>query len=423
MGSGPTVVHAQGPVSQRAEDTMLVTAAGRGAAQEIRELLARASSPNVLARRATDNGSHSHATTALHAAAANGSLDSVRVLLEGGANPRTKQSGLRMLTPLHEAATVDVAKALLAAGASPTARDPREPDPAWYHRQRGRHQVAGAIAAAARSESVAARRRPQSELAMATAGGGSAPPTKIFPSMSSVEVQRVRQTWSLSGADLYKLVLDAAGTLPGPRKADLVPERMCEVLELECAICMAGLQVDEECILLPCGLLDRPPTAQAPQLSEGPTFSDSPSGIEGRGRACGAARAALRARSASLCEAELRSNIAGRLHAFHSACLDQWWSKSCRCPTCRRDVRQWLPRPDTCATPAKSAGCAGSSPCGSPSAGAHSGHLHSGRRHTVHGSRSTASEAPEALCGFKPLQGTRLQLAPCAAAARRGKLA
>merc|ERR1719468_586317 len=33
----------------------------------------------------------------------------------------------------------------------------------------------------------------------------------------------------------------------------------------------------------------------------------------------------------------------GRLHAFHDACLERWWAKSCRCPTCRYDVRRSLP--------------------------------------------------------------------------------
>jgi len=419
LGSGPTIVHAQGPISRREEDATLVTAAGRGAAAEVKEMLAHVSSPNVLARRVTESGSHAHATTALHAAAAKGSLECVQMLLDSGADPRRKLSGLRMLTPLHEAATLEVAKALLSAGASPVAQDPREPDPAWYHRQRGRHKVADFVAAAAREREADAmahlRRRGE---ALAAASAADAPPMKAFPSMSSAEVQRARQAWGLVGADMYSLVLSAAGRCSRTKEAvaTLVPERLREVLDLECAICMTGLLMEDDCVVLPCGLLGRTPASSSSAavqqpLAEGERRDEAAeeeavaeAGAEahplGSAHERREGRHKRRARSASTTEAELRMDIAGRLHAFHASCLEKWWAKSCRCPTCRRDVRHWLHSGDRASLPTSGSGSgsAASSPCGASSRS---------RRRSRGG--LVAFDPPELRRGFAPAPALRLR--------------
>lgn len=415
LGSGPTIVHAQGPVSRREEDATLVTAAGRGAADEVKELLAHASSPNVLARRVTENGSHAHATTALHAAAAKGSLECVQMLLDGGADPRRKQSGLRMLTPLHEAANMDVAKALLSSGASPVAQDPREPDPAWYHRQRGRHKVADIISAAARRDPLGAqqRRRTQADMSIAVTGAEGVPAPKAFPSMSSAEAQRARQAWSLMGADMYALVLSAAGKCSRTKEAAaaLVPERLREVLDLECAICMTGLGMEEECVILPCGLLGRSHATSSSATAETEDAAEGEAPVGGEGRR--SRRSARRTRSASTSEADIRLDIAGRLHAFHVTCLDKWWTKSCRCPTCRRDVRQWLQCSNRSSTPSTAASSAASSPCGASA--------HSARRKSRCGGGLVGFDPPELRRGFAPPPALRARRPLTANAARRSK--
>jgi len=294
LGAGPTIFHAQGEVSKLDADVALVSAAGRGSAEEVRDLLVQASSPNV---RAPVHGSASpvhgsavpgHATTALHAAAAKGSLDVVQILLTGGADPRLRNN-LRMLTPLHEAATVPVAEALLAARASPNSRDPREPDPAWYHRQRGRHDVALRIAAVA-NKIVPVSNLTQSETTPFQ--GSNTAKKKVFPSLSAAEIAAARLAWEVTNIASHPAILRAN---PAMCLHSTFPRAKRTTDELECPICMVEMSDTDRCIVLPCNIKDG-----------------------------------------------VLSSTVKAIHAFHSACIERWWTKSCRCPTCRRDLRPLL---------------------------------------------------------------------------------
>lgn len=229
LGAGPTIVQARGRVSCQTDDSALVAAAGRGDTEEVQELLQRASSPNVLARRPCDRGGLAPATTALHAAAASGELSTVQLLLDSGADAQRQQSGLRRLTPLHEAATVAVAELLLAAGACPTASDPREPDPAWYHKQRGRNNVAEVIATAAAAAAAAAR-----EVAVIDASPNSSSLPKLFPCMTSAEITRARRAWGLRGAELCAMMR---------------PQADSSSTDIECAVCMTELFKDRKSVV------------------------------------------------------------------------------------------------------------------------------------------------------------------------------
>eukprot|EP00929_Paragymnodinium_shiwhaense_P040069 TRINITY_DN20947_c0_g1_i5.p1 TRINITY_DN20947_c0_g1~~TRINITY_DN20947_c0_g1_i5.p1 ORF type:complete len:469 (+),score=85.02 TRINITY_DN20947_c0_g1_i5:70-1476(+) len=339
LGSGPTIVSASGPVSTNSEDVAFAAAAARNDLEAVVSLLPRVSSPNVVTRGTNDNGlvtqATTRATTALHLAASQGSVDMVRLLLDARADPTRRQSGLRMLTPLHEAATVEVAEALLASGASPSSTDPREPDPAWYLALRGRPTVAEVVTNAAAAER-AQRRQQLGALGVygsptAARGGdysaGLARRAPVIPSMSAAEVAAARLAWSTSGRCLLaacSLQKPRPGTASAlghhrqegaPPPALLVGSEPCDDAaqtaaadDLDCAICMASLREGDDCMLLPCGVSKA--AAAAPLVSETPAM---PQGA------------------------------AGRPHAFHTACLERWWAKSSQCPTCRRDVRQWLP--------------------------------------------------------------------------------
>lgn len=313
-GSGPTIRHAQGPISDYVHDEALVAAASRGHIERVVALLPRASSPNVRARSAAGRAcSHGPgATTPLHAAAAHGSPDVVRILLTSRANPNSRHSGLRCLTALHEASTVAVAEVLLAAGASANATDPREPDPAWYHRQRGRRDVANCVTAFARaalqvtgsdgviSAGVSSRLTPT--------GRSLSSPRKIWPSLSAGQVALARRAWSRSGAALLSDP-DFCAVEPISSFLSSSPSSQTsggDFGSLECAICLSQFRHDDECLLLPCS------NSTSSLSSTWPTAQ-----VAAGERVC--------------CS-----------HVFHTACLERWWSKSCQCPTCRRDVRQWL---------------------------------------------------------------------------------
>jgi len=324
-GAGPTIVHAQGPVSQREDDVALVAAAARGEADEVRKLLPRASSPNVRTRGCCGGSSSStasvystgtrsgHATTALHAASAQGALEVVLILLAGGADPKQRQNGLRLLTPLHEAANVPVAEALLAAGAAPGASDPREPDPVWYHRHHGRVDVASLIAIAARTALRSAGRRPSSATRAVSADVQGAP-RKAMPSMSAAEVAAARKAWRTTGEALRRVGAQRASAAEGGKgNATVTGAQLSASEDMECAICMVAINSTDECMMLPCNGFD----VVAAVLSSS-RF----------GKALGA-------------DVTSKSNVE-RPHAFHADCLERWWTKSCQCPTCRRDVRQWL---------------------------------------------------------------------------------
>jgi hypothetical protein len=315
----------------------LVNAAARAEAAEVAELLTRASSPNVRCCAKGGGSAKSHATTALHAAAAAGACDVVRVLLEGGADPCARQSGLRILRPLHEAATVAVAEALLEGGAAPTAIDPREPELVWYHKQHRRPEVADVIL-------VAARHQKQQQVAASVASPRSAPsqggPSKIFPCMTSAEMNAAVQAWGATGGEVLGLMRHAEGW--GRLEKTASPHagvRRCSSLspchrsstdlsgeDVECAICMTEIADSDQCILLPCS---------------GSYDSASSSGTP-TDRTRGGCESPAQCNPFSSDLQFSRANTVKRPHVFHVDCLNHWWSKSCRCPTCRRDVRQWL---------------------------------------------------------------------------------
>lgn len=307
LGAGPTTSTAQGHVSKKADDTALVAAAGRGAEREVALLLPRATSPNVRAKVCLGKvASQGHATTPLHAAAARGALSVVKLLLEGAADPNTRQSGLRMITPLHEAATVEIAEVLLNAGARTSTRDPREPDPAWYHRQRGRHDVADAILAASRLQASAPLLPPASP----SRPSQQPRPQKVFPCMTTAEMAAAKQAWKTSGSSARSAC--RASTPRFVEGQEHGKPWVCSDGDFECAICMLELKPDDECLLVPC---------------------NSPAANGGGG---------LRPGTVGYLE-PLAQQRQGTPHVFHLACIEQWWLKSCRCPTCRRDVRPLLP--------------------------------------------------------------------------------
>jgi hypothetical protein len=84
-------------------------------------------------------------TTALHVASQNGHVEVCRTLIEYGADPSRRIELSRVLTPLHLAASPEVVHVLLEGGATGRFADPRIPEPAWYHHQQNRHEVALAI--------------------------------------------------------------------------------------------------------------------------------------------------------------------------------------------------------------------------------------------------------------------------------------
>lgn len=308
-GSGPTIRSAMGKVSERDDDMAFVMAAARGQADQVAELLPRVSSPSAVVRSSPLSrmraGQRSAPTTALHAAAASGSEEVVRVLLDGGADPRRRRNGLRVLTPLHEAANVAIAELLLASGAQPFAADPREPDPAWYHTQRGRSEVAGVIVAAARAA--------RSSVPSAGARAGEARRPAV-PCLTSAEVLAARRAWSTTGLAVSEFSGAASRSDSG---------------ELECAICLTALLPEDACLSLPCrGGADISRRLFPAQASQRRSKSVSPAM-----RSTSDAEEAVEA--GSLCP-----------HTFHTSCIERWWLRSCQCPTCRRDVRQWLPAPD-----------------------------------------------------------------------------
>lgn len=346
LGAGPTIHHARGAISRRDEDVALVAAAARGEAEEVAKLLPRASSPNVHSSGVVVSGAfQGHATTPLHAAAAVGAVDVVKLLLAGGADPSARQSGLRILRPLHEATTPAVAAELLASGASPLAIDPREPDIAWYHRRHGRPEVAEIVAAAAAALRVAVA-DPSPRGAPDSVG---AAPKAYYPCMSSAEIAAALHLWSYSGRKVRAALAGAEAVAAEARRRSAGRQAACtgggaigsrespsptpmsraatpspEEEELECAICLAEICDEDACLLLPCG-----------ELGGGRSTAGGAGPADAGGRL-------PRARTPRTGEAAEAALAAARPHAFHSACLQDWWRKSCRCPTCRRDLRQWL---------------------------------------------------------------------------------
>lgn len=259
-----------------------MTAAAEGHVEVVKACLPEVSSVDVHVRLA--RSSNSQATTPLHAASSSGHVEVVKLLLEWQADVTGGHGHLKALTPLHEAATQEVAALLLRAGASPFSLDTREPDLVWYHKQRRRHAVAALVDAR--------RSQLKAELRAARPPRGVSPRQQASPAgqerprgiaaiqpFARVEVAAARSAWrfAVTGAD---------GRI------------------FDCTICMSQVQPGEEALLLPCAASSR---------SDG-----------GRANVVGAA-------------------LPESPHIFHFSCLEPWFlRKAGACPTCRCDLRRLL---------------------------------------------------------------------------------
>ena len=301
LGAGPTILSTVS-VSSGASDVEFVQAALRGDLEALQSLLPYVSSVNARVRPKTGNGLIGRPATALHLASAAGALDVATLLLDNGADPSSRLEWLRALTPLHVATTVAMARCLIEAGAQPVAFDPREPDPEWYQRQYGRHEVADEIArakAASRAMAHLALSQP-AVVALSTSNGDS--PTgrissaakRVVPSLTAADMPLVREAWGLTPR--------AAGNVTIGRSAGTVSE------VFECAVCMGAIDLNpreqdgardqgiHSLVLLPCG-------------SDGETP-----------------------------------------HLYHADCLQRWLLRQASCPVCRQDIRPML-RNATAASP------------------------------------------------------------------------
>ena len=227
QGTGPTV-HSAVEVSNRRIDAQFVRAAARGDLQAVRAMLNDGRITNVDVR--TRNNSP-RASTALHMASSYGEIHIVNLLLEHGADPCARLEWLRALTPLHVAATPLMAERLVLAGAQPVAMDPREPDPAVYHRQQGRHAVADVIAAARAPA-------PSATLAPAPMPITAVASKRTVPSLTAADISLIRACMG------YEMLWDGSESLG----------------DVECAVCMSDLRATPDppsdgppLILLPCG--------------------------------------------------------------------------------------------------------------------------------------------------------------------------
>ena len=118
-------------------DAAFVEACRMGHLPTVVEIIHRVTSVNVTVRVQPEGWP----ATALHMAAANARHDIVRALLTAGADPTARMPVLRALTPLHVACDETTCRLLLDAGAPPIALDPRQPDPSTYQRSRGNAKV------------------------------------------------------------------------------------------------------------------------------------------------------------------------------------------------------------------------------------------------------------------------------------------
>ena len=162
----------------------------------------------------------------MHAASSAGAVAVVQRLIEARATVSGGHGQLRQLTPLHDAATLEVALQLMAARANPWANDPREPDPAWYHEQRHRHDIAHLI------------RQRRNEMVNGGYGGYESAAMQlaqlpVLP-LSSQELQSVKSSFSAKGAAVLHLC-----------EGD--PE------SAECSICMVEMLAEDDILCLPCG--------------------------------------------------------------------------------------------------------------------------------------------------------------------------
>ena len=340
-GTGPTIVTAV-TVSSAEPDVAFVKAAARGDVSTLRQLLPRVSSVDVRCRVSIGG----RPSTALHLAAAAGSIEAADLLLEAGADPSARMEWLRALTPLHVAGTVPMARRLLAAGASPVALDPREPDPAWYQRTHGRRDVADTIAAARpvpqpRPASASHHRQRSSRGSASDAGGSSAlapaespAPRQVMPSLTAADIALVREAWSLSleaamnagfvgppggGAAACWSAATGKPTTRGPglQSGRGRAPAASNGAPSECAICMG----------------DFAPADDAP---------DAPSGHDSRDSAATNRRTPSATGGRKSLILLPCGHGAATPHLFHADCLARWLLQKATCPACRRDVRPLL---------------------------------------------------------------------------------
>ena len=346
-GAGPTI-HSTVHVSREETDLAFVQAASRGDVNALRELLPNISSIDVRCRPGKGRPS-----TALHVAAASGALEAAKVLLEAGADPSPRMEWLRSLTPLHLAGTVAMARSLLQAGAQPLALDPREPDPVWYQRSQGRHEVADVIAAArtaaqrAVAQQHAAQRQQRQFQQRAHAPTAESPRRQVMPSLTAADIALVREAWSLSPAAAAKQIT-RQHQKPPPQEPE--PPQQPEIFPWQ-------QQAAE-----PTGAEGRRPSVSdvAYRVSLSPHArreNDSrPASSEAQCEPC---------RECSICMGDLglpaqdeerrgSHNDNERLillpcgkgsatpHVFHASCLEKWLYRKATCPACRQDVRPML---------------------------------------------------------------------------------
>ena len=336
-GSGPTILSAV-TCSHRSVDMEFVAAAARGDLSEVVRLLPQVSHVDVRTR------GKARPMSALHLAAAFGSVEVVGVLLDAGADPVSRMEWLRSLTPLHLATSVAVAERLLVAGAQPIALDPREPDPSWYQRQQGRGDVADAIITARVNARLVSSAHAHAPSAAAPPNPSPAVASKrsVIPSLTAADVGLVRECWGCTAEALEVAakvtraeqptrrlpsarVLSAADEeteaapattwrLPLRPNGGAVARSACEDEDganapqehpgtRECAVCMGELE----------------PALMDPPLRSRATSPHEPSLIL---LPCGMSSATP--------------------HAFHADCLERWLLVKATCPTCRTDVRPLL---------------------------------------------------------------------------------
>ena len=132
-------------VSRESVTTQLHEAAWLGRAETVQALIsAAAADPNSYSIRR-------YGGTALHKAARQGHVDTVRVLLSAGADPNVRSTHLHGGTPLHLATwsgDPESIRVLIAGGADPNTRDEYGRTPAEWATRRGEHQLAELIAEA-----------------------------------------------------------------------------------------------------------------------------------------------------------------------------------------------------------------------------------------------------------------------------------
>lgn len=142
LGDGEQALGMRDDINQRSEDGFppLALAIFFGHGELARELIARGADVNAAAENA-------QRVAPLHAAAAVCDRETMRLLLERGANPNARQQA--DVTPLHGAASrgdEEAARLLLAHGADPKAKSADGKTPADVARERGYPDVAEFLA-------------------------------------------------------------------------------------------------------------------------------------------------------------------------------------------------------------------------------------------------------------------------------------